>query len=128
MLKVKGGDEFYLDLYYIKEHHLEEVVGKDGIVNKIPVTKARFLINPDEKYLNRENVEVVVHRRIRVQIMEVNRVGGRIVEPRFLIGLRFVEGNKSTPVFHIMVKNDGEFRERVIKELEYYLKVNAQAL
>ena len=125
MLKVKGGDEFYLDLYYVKEHHLEEVIGKDGIVNKIPVTKARFLINPDEKYLNRENVEVVVHRRIRVQIMEVNRVGGRIVEPRFLIGLRFVEGNKSTPVFHIMVKNDEEFRERVIKELEYYLKTES---
>jgi len=125
MLKVKGGDEFYLDLYYVKEHYLEEVVGKDGIVNKIPVTKARFLINPDEKYLNRENVEVVVHRRIRVQIMEVNKVGGKIVEPRFLIGLRFVEENKSTPVFHIMVKNDEEFRERVIKELEYYLKTES---
>ncbi len=125
MVKVEGGDEFYFDLYYVKEHYYKEAVGKDGIVNKIPVTKCKFLINPDDKYLNQPHVEVVSHRRIKVQIMEINRVGGIVAEPRYLIGLRFVDGNKTTPVFHIMVKNDKEFREKVVKELEYYLKTSS---
>jgi len=125
MLKVKSGDRFHFDLYYVKEHYLEDVVGKDGIVNKIPVTKARFLINPDRKYLNRENVEVVSHRSIIAQIVEVNIVGGRLVTPRYLIGLRFKDKDKTTPVFHIMVENDDEFRKKLVKELEYYLKTES---
>jgi len=124
MVKVKSGDTFYFDLYYVKEHHAKEVVGKDGIVNKIPVVKGKFLVNPSNRYLNQENVEIVSHRKVKVQIMEVNRVGGKLVKPHYLIGMRFVDKNKTTPVFHIMVKNDKEFKEKVVKELEYYLKTS----
>jgi len=124
MVKVKGGDELYFDIYYVKEHYLKEVVGKDGIVNKIPYTIGKFVVNPDDRYLNKPNVEVIARRRIKVQIMEVNVVGGKLIKPRYLIGLRFKEDNKTTPVFHIMVKDDEEFKERLIKELEYYLKVS----
>jgi len=122
MVKIKGGDELYLDVYYVKEYQLKEVVGKDGIVNKYYSVDAKLLLNPDKKYLNRENVQVVSHKVIKVQIMEVNRVGGKLVEPHYLIGLRFVEGNKATPVFHIMVKNDEEFKQKLAQELRYYFK------
>jgi len=124
MVKVDRGDTFHFDVYYVKEHYLKEAVGKDGIVNKIPVVKGRFLINPSNSYLNKENVEIVSHRVIKVQIMEVNSVGGKVVEQRYLIGMRFIDGNKTTPVFHIMVKNDKELKEKIAKEVEYYLKTS----
>ena len=57
--------------------------------------------------------------------MEVNKVGGKVAEQHYLIGLRIVEGNKTSPVFHIMVRNDKEFKEKIIKELEYYLKTSS---
>lgn len=122
MLKVKNGDRFQLDIYYIKEHKLVDAVGKDGIVNKIPIVEAKFLINPSDEYLNKPNVEVVAKRTIVLQIAEVNRVGGGSIEPHYLIGMRIKDGNRVTPTFHILVKDDNEFRERVKKELEYYLK------
>ena len=125
MVKVKSGDEIYLDVYYVKEYQLKEVVGKDGIVNKYYSVDAKLLLNPDKKYLNKENVQVVSHKVIKVQIMEVNRVGGEVIEPSYLIGLRFVEGNKATPVFHIMVKNDDEFQHRIVQELRYYFKATS---
>ena len=125
MVDIKGGDEFYLDLYQVKEVHLRDAVSTDGFVNKVPHIENKFLINPPKSYLEKDNVEVIAHRRIKLQIMEVNKVGGRVAEQHYLIGMRIVEGNKTSPVFHIMVRNDKEFKEKIIKELEYYLKTSS---
>jgi len=124
MVDVEGGDEFHFDLYHVKEITYKLTTDAHGNTIEIPQVRDKFLINPPRSSIEKENVEVISRKRIKLQIMEVNKVGGKIVEPRYLIGMRIVDGNKITPVFHIMVRDDKEFREKVIKELEYYLKVS----
>jgi len=125
MVDIEGGDEFHFDLYHVKEITYKLTTDAHGNTIEIPQVKDKFLINPTRSSIERENVEVISRKRIKLQIMEVNKVGGKVAEQHYLIGLRIVEGNKTSPVFHIMVRNDKEFKEKVIKELEYYLKASS---
>jgi len=125
MVNIKGGDEFHFDLYHVKEITYKIATDTHGNTIEIPQAKDKFIVNPPKSAIEKENVEIISRKKIKLQIMEVNKVGGKIVEPHYLIGMRIVDGNRTTPVFHIMVRNDKEFKEKVIKELEYYLRTSS---
>jgi len=101
--------------------YVEEITYKD---DQVESKQLKTVINPSEEYLNQENVKVRAKRTIKVQIMEVNKVGGRLVKPSYLVGVRLIDGDKVTPVFHIRCKTDEEFRERIIKEIKFYLRTS----
>ena len=120
MLSVKNADVIPLDVYYVKE--IKETIEKDG--KKLTEIERKTIINPKDEYLNQDNVVVERVRRIRVKIMEVNEVGGIVAPKMYLVGLRICEDDYESPTFHLLVKNDEEFKRRLIKEIEYYLNTS----
>ena len=120
MLSVKNADVIPLDVYYVKE--IKETIEKDG--KKLTEIERKTIINPKDEYLNQDNVVVEKVRRIRVKIMEVNEVGGIVAPRMYLVGLRICEDDYESPTFHLLVKDDEEFKRRLIKEIEYYLNTS----
>jgi len=120
MLSVKNADVIPLDVYYVKE--IKETIEKNG--KKITEIERKTIINPKDEYLNQDNVMVERVRRIRVKIMEVNEVGGMVAPKMYLVGIRICEDNYESPTFHLLVRDDKEFKQRLIKEIEYYLNTS----
>jgi len=114
MLEYETGDTINTTIAYV-----EEIVYKD---DKVEEKKLKTVINPSDEYLNKDNVKVRAKKTIKAQIMEINRIGGRLVKPSYLVGLRLIDGDIVTPVFHIRVRNDEEFKQKLLNEIKFYLK------
>lgn len=122
MVELKGGEKFSFELYLVKEYHEKKVVKPDGTEDKFYSVDTKFLVNPKPQEINKPNVEVIVKRDIIFEIREVNQVGKIPELKSYLIGCRIVDGRYRSPVFHIRVRNDQELREKILKEVKYYLK------